>query len=72
MQIESNIEHLNKIKQSLLATKYPHLISAALTYTLLHRREAYLNDSFYTWFPWHETKEGRKYWIDISRNLDAN
>ena len=31
MQIASNIEHLNKIKQTSLATKYPHLISAALT-----------------------------------------
>ena len=69
MQIEPNIEHLNKIKQTSLAAKYPHLISTALTYTLLHKREAYLNNAFYTWFPWRETKEGKKYWIDISRNL---
>ena len=69
MQIVSNIEHLNKIKQTSLATKYPHLISAALTYTLLQRRAKYLNGPFYTWFPWHKTKEGKRYWIDISRNL---
>ena len=69
MQIESNIEHLNKIKQTSLATKYPHLISTALTYTLLRRRAAYLNDDFYTWFPWAKTKEGSKYWVDISKNL---
>ena len=69
MQIESNIEHLNKVKQSSLATKYPHLISAALTYTLLHRRSASLNGPFYTWFPWWKTKEGNKYWMVISRNL---
>ena len=69
MQIASNIEHLNKIKQSSLATKYPHLISAALTYTLLRSRAAHLNGPFYTWFPWKKTKEGYKYWMDISRNL---
>ena len=69
MQIASNIEHLNKIKQSSLATKYPHLISAALTYTLLHRRAKHLYGPFYTWFPWHKTKEGKRYWVDISRNL---
>ena len=69
MQIASNIEHLNKIKQTSLATKYPHLISAALIYTLLQRREAYLNGPFYTWFPWHKTKEGHRYWVDIARNL---
>ena len=69
MQIASNIEHLNKIKQTSLATKYPHLISAALTYTLLHRREEYLNGPFYTWFPWWKTKEGNNYWMNISRNL---
>ena len=69
MQIASNIEHLNKIKQSSLATKYPHLISAALTYTLLHRRAKHLDGSFYTWFPWWKTKEGNIYWMNISRNL---
>ena len=69
MQIESNIEHLNKVKQSSLATKYPHLISIALIYTLLHRRAAHLNGPFYTWFPWWKTKEGNKYWMVISRNL---
>lgn len=69
MQIESNIEHLNKIKQSSLATKYPHLISAALTYTLLHRRAVQLNGPFYTWFLWRKTKEGHRYWIGISRDL---
>ena len=69
MQIESNIEHLNKIKQSSLATKYPHLISTALTYTLLHRRTAHLNGPFYIWFPWWKTKEGNEYWVDIARNL---
>ena len=69
MQIESNIEHLNKVKQSSLATKYPNLISTALTYTLLRRRAEHLNGPFYTWFPWWKTKEGNKYWIVISRNL---
>ena len=69
MQIASNIEHLNKIKQTSLATKYPHLISAALTYTLLHRRAEALNGPFYTWFPWWKTKEGNNYWMNISRNL---
>ena len=69
MQIESNVEHLNKIKQTSLAAKYPHLISTALTYTLLHRRAAYLDNAFYTWFPWEKTKEGRKYWIDIARTV---
>ena len=69
MQINSNIEHLNKIKQTSLATKYPHLISTALTYTLLQRRAKHLDGAFYTWFPWHKTKEGKRYWIDISRNL---
>ena len=69
MQITSNIEHLNKIKQSLLATKYPHLISAALTYTLLHRRAEYLDGPFHTWFSWTQTKEGKIYWIDIWKDL---
>ena len=69
MQINSNIEHLNIIKQTSLATKYPHLISAALTYTLLQRRAEALNGPFYTWFPWWKTKEGNIYWMNISRNL---
>ena len=69
MQIEPNIEHLNKIKQTSLATKYPHLISAALTYTLLCKRAKHLNGPFYTWFQWRKTKEGNRYWLDISRNL---
>ena len=69
MRIESNIEHLNKVKQSSLATKYPHLISAALIYTLLQKRAAHLNGPFYTWFQWWKTKEGNKYWMVISRNL---
>ena len=69
MQIVSNIEHLNKIKQSSLATKYPHLISAALTYTLLHRRAKHLDSPFHIWFPWKHTKEGYRYCANISRNL---
>ena len=69
MQIKSNIEHLNKIKQTSLATQYPHLISAALTYVLLHRREAYLSNVFYRWFPWNKTKEGVQYWADIAETL---
>ena len=69
MQIASNIEHLNKIKQTSLATKYPHLISIALTYTLLHRRAEAFNGPFYTWFQWRKTKEGNRYWLDISWNL---
>ena len=69
MQIEPNIEHLNKIKQSLLATKYPHLISTALTYTLLQRRAKHLDGPFHTWFTWTKTKEGAGYWLVIARTL---
>ena len=69
MQINSNIEYLNKIKQTSLAAKYPQLISTALMYTLLQRRAKHLDGPFHTWFPWKKTKEGHGYWIVISRNL---
>ena len=69
MQINSNMEHLNKIKQSPLGIKYPQLIPIALTYTLLQGRAEHLDGAFYSWFPWGETKEGRKYWMDIGKTL---
>ena len=69
MQIKSNKHLLAKIKQSPLAAKYPKLLPAALAYTLLQRRAGYLDNAFYTWFQWEKTKEGYKYWINISRTL---
>ena len=69
MQIKSNIEYLNKVKQSPLGIKYPQLIPIALTYTLLQNRAKHLDGGFCSWFPWWKTKEGRKYWIDIGSTL---
>ena len=73
MQIKSNKQLLDRIRNHEVGVRYPDLIPCIACNIVTQRDDTIFNYNCYrrfsNWFYWANTKEGHDYWHEIDKTL---